>query len=534
MPLPPGFKVVEPEAAGKLPPGFRVVESAPQGRSLSGFTNNLARSGGEFAGGLASAVMHPVQTGKALGSAALGAAQLAIPGEQGMEKYARAFGQMYADRYGSFEKAVDTFYNDPVGAMADLSMVMGGAGGALRGATAVTKAAGATRAASGLGRLATGATKLGRAADPMVNAAKAVTGPVKFLGEKVGLGTLNPVRLHQSALKPYRKASQREPFELMKRLSDTMADEGIDVNVDGLIRQADLIEDINAKIADIVEVGSASKGAILDPNRVAQAIEGLKRTKFYRGMPKAERDAAYGRIDAFKELFLSEFPEIKGGTKGQRIGMTARRAQEMKQTKYRQIRRMNKNAYDKVIDDISLDTNKALARGLKDELARNFDELKHLNARESRLLELEPYLEQALWRITKREMTGIGTSLAVGAAHAATGSRGAAVAVGTLRHLFERPGFKSALARIIRTHQKSPGWKYSTARGAAKGLGLVARPKALTAYERIDAYYKFLVTADDQLNPKPAAPQAPSGLGQRVRPGQPARSQGLSTPLGMP
>ena len=77
-----------------------------------------------------------------LGRLAVGAGELLIPGEQGAEKYARAAGNFYDQRYGISdllkgnlqgvqEKAGNTLYNDPVGAALDLSAVLGLGGGAL-------------------------------------------------------------------------------------------------------------------------------------------------------------------------------------------------------------------------------------------------------------------------------------------------------------------------------------------------------------------------------------------------------------------
>ena len=89
-------------------------------------------------------ITNPVQTAKSLYELGSGIVQLAIPGEQGNEDTARAVGQHFADRYGSIEKAKETFATDPAGFAVDaLGVITGGAslgvGVAKAGAKAVSK-----------------------------------------------------------------------------------------------------------------------------------------------------------------------------------------------------------------------------------------------------------------------------------------------------------------------------------------------------------------------------------------------------------
>src|SRR5574343_1541174 len=122
------------------PDGTADIEPAEE-RSFGGFLGNVVKSGGQMVGDLASTVAHPIDTGKNLFRLAKGAAELAIPGEQGDEDVARAAGQFYKDRYGGWENIKNTLYEDPVGALADASTVLGGAGGAAKAAGALSKSA---------------------------------------------------------------------------------------------------------------------------------------------------------------------------------------------------------------------------------------------------------------------------------------------------------------------------------------------------------------------------------------------------------
>lgn len=76
---------------------------------------------------------------KTIGSLGLGLAEKLIPGEQRHEQTADAVIDFYKERYGSIEKAKETFATDPVGFLLDASVVLGGAGAVVKGAGTVSK-----------------------------------------------------------------------------------------------------------------------------------------------------------------------------------------------------------------------------------------------------------------------------------------------------------------------------------------------------------------------------------------------------------
>jgi DNA repair exonuclease SbcCD ATPase subunit len=76
-----------------------------------------------------------------------------------------------------------------------------------------------------------------------------------------------------------------------------------------------------------------------------------------------------------------------------------------------------------------VEAQKALARGLKEELAEAFPKLKELNARDSRLLQLQTALERATKRINNREQLPIGS-----------------VTLSTIKSIVDSPTIKSHLA----------------------------------------------------------------------------------------
>jgi hypothetical protein len=124
----------------------------------------------------------------------------------------------------------------------------------------------------------------------------------------------------------------------------------------------------------------------------------------------------------------------------------------------------------------SIEAQKALARGLKEEIANQFPEIGNLNADESRLLDLQPVLEKAVNRISNHQLIGIGTPVAGAATQAVTGSGGAGVVAAVLKAVLDNPNVKSRLAISISKAQKVPFSQasaqvqaYSTALGASAG-----------------------------------------------------------------
>lgn len=136
---------------------------------------NIPRSGAQFVGNIAQAVMSPVETVKGIGTLAsglvdLGARKLEAAAPQSVRDYFSSIGQsaykqegwesprqavsavggFYKDRYGSFANTGRTIVNDPVGVMADASAVLGLGAGVLRTAGLRSASDAAMRASSAI------------------------------------------------------------------------------------------------------------------------------------------------------------------------------------------------------------------------------------------------------------------------------------------------------------------------------------------------------------------------------------------------
>jgi len=186
---------------GPAPPWSEVP-----GQALS----NIPHSGAEFAGNLATAAMHPIQTAQNLGSIGLGVMEkvgkhIGLPAGQGYEKYADAVGQMMVDRYGSEENIRRTLATDPVGVAADVSTLFTGAGGLAGKLPGIA------------GRVGEGVGAVGRVADPL----NVVTKPIGYgtglagsmgkhiLGERLGTGA---EAIGEAASAGYRGGEEAKSF----------------------------------------------------------------------------------------------------------------------------------------------------------------------------------------------------------------------------------------------------------------------------------------------------------------------------------
>jgi len=169
--------------------------------------------------------------------------------------------------------------------------------------------------------------------------------------------------------------------------------------------------------------------------------------------------------------------------------MNAADAQAMKQGTYQVLR----GKYGEQ-GSATVEAQKALARGLKEEIAGQFPEIDALNAQESKLLDLQPLLERAVNRISNRNIIGIGTPIAGGAAKAVTGSTPLGIVATVLKAAVDDPMVKSRLAIAL-----------------SKG----ARVPYATALSRIQAYSSGLgATAGAVQGSSPVASQGQSGSGQ--------------------
>ena len=168
-----------------------LASKGPPPKSVGEFAGNVVTSGGKFLGGMWDAVTSPRKTFEGLTDALAGGVELMIPGQQKHEAAANAVIDLYKNRYGSVDKALETAYTDPVGFLGDVSMLAGGAGAVAKGAGLGARAANLSRTANVANQVGRTLQTVGAVTDPINIATKPVTGTLSALGRRGG--ALNPM-----------------------------------------------------------------------------------------------------------------------------------------------------------------------------------------------------------------------------------------------------------------------------------------------------------------------------------------------------
>jgi len=240
------------------------------------------------------------------------------------------------------------------------------------------------------------------------------------------------MRLYESAVKPGAPSAQFSRGEQLKVLQAGL-DAGISPNQFGIDKLEGLIGDLNSQIMAKIQGGT-------------------------RGGQTVSRDSILSRLDD-TEVFFNQMPnpksylnaidEVRQGMLDTKLAnIPLDKAQNMKQTIYKVI----KDSYGE-LSTATKEANKAIARGTKEELVNIFPELQTLNNKESLFLRLEPMIEKASGRINKRDIMGIGTPIASGAAAAIAGPA-AGKATLVAKALLENPRAKTYIAILLNKANK--------------------------------------------------------------------------------
>lgn len=259
----------------------------------------------------------------------------------------------------------------------------------------------------------------------------------------------NPEALYQSALKPSTTLSP----EARTSIIQTGLKNEIPVSPAGAEKISGLIDDLNTKIKDTIDTGQR-QGVTVNKFKVASRL-GETADKFKTQVnPTSDLEAISQSGNEFLENQPGQIP--------------AADAQALKQGTYRQLKG---KAYGE-LKGASIEAQKALARGIKEELANAFPELKDLNQAESKLFQLTPEIERAIGRQGNHQLMGIGTPAVTGAAKMATGSTGIAAAAGAIKAIVDNPIVKSRIA--IALNRRGIPMATANARIAAYSAALAA------------------------------------------------------------
>ena len=288
-----------PHLAGQAAPAPAAPREMGAAQTLVQAAVNFPRSAYELGKSTFEAVTSPIQTGKnivALGSSVLG--KLGVT--DASPEMANQVGQFYIDRYGSAEKAKQTFAKDPAGFLADASTVLFGAGSALRAIPATAKAGQTvTRAASAI--------------DPLNVAAKTVKGTGKAASVGLGFTTGTGTRAVEEAAKAgFKGGSTGEAFVSQMRGTAPVTDvvETIKPAIDAM--RAERSAAYRAGMGKI-----AKDKTILSFNDIDKAVQSARQTGMYKGqvIDKSASEAwqkVNDQINTWKSLDPAEFHTPEG------------------------------------------------------------------------------------------------------------------------------------------------------------------------------------------------------------------------------
>jgi hypothetical protein len=420
--------------------------------------SNVPSSAKRAVGELVDAVVNYDDTAEALGNLAVGTGQKAwrnITGgeEKGDKEWAAdAVGQYFADRYLSMDGLKRALAYDPVGVLSDLSTVLTGGAGALKGAGALTKSvAGVNRTALDVANALKKTGQVGSAlatySDPL-----SLTGKVLGKGTELAMGKeYTPAqRMYQSALGLNTGFSNNGKARFSQPEVLAMTREGVDsripVTSSGWKQADDMVRGLNEQIDKAIDAADAA-GVKVDPEQIAKGALWSDARADIRQSVTPERD-----LRSFDNA-VGEYLDYHGADN------TVRGAQESKKATYRQnearyrnnaapvasgrveaqmeLARQQRNAINEAVE-------KARGRGQIGKAEGGM--IHNLNRREGNLIEIRDAIERAMLKSGNRSPID---AITAGAGAVATGDIAQGLALGGLKQWALSPGMKSRYAFML-------------------------------------------------------------------------------------
>lgn len=286
-------------------------------------------------------------------------------------------------------------------------------------------------------------------------------------------------KLYQSALKP--GVADAATLPDVREQVNTGLQNGIPVTEAGTNKLRGLISDLGSKVQALVDEGS-NAGRTVDPVKVASRVDELRPAVESQVNP--EKDLA--TLDKSKAEFLDQHTQSTPASKlvderGNPLTPAKKTvvqipfgvAQDIKTGTYRQL-----SAKYGELGNAAVESQKALARGIKEEMEKQVPQLTGLNAEEGKALDLQGSLERAVRRTGNHDLVNLGDA-AAGAGGAVAGGPVGAGAAAFLKKVLDSPGLKSNLAIAIQRASRrtpSPIGLGSAMMLAQKAFDTIAQP----------------------------------------------------------
>ena len=455
-------------AGGGKAPGVKASDpSDPSWLDVPGLAlKNAPASAWRLAQNLGEAIMHPVDTARAVGDVVVGLKRKgqrmfdpALPVEP-EEQAVDALTQYAKDRYGSAQGIKNTIAYDPVGALADASTLFtGGAGGTKALATAGKVARLPANVVRALETANAGLGAAARATDPLGVAMRtpgAAADVVNATARKIGFEPLiNGNVFDAAARKLYEQAlnlsvgfsengKARYSPQQIRAMVDTGLDEQIPLTARGYRQAQDKISGLNDRVERAIaetELG----GVQTDPYKVAMDAMTSDARWALQDQATPKRD-----INSFANS-VNEYLDAHGVDNASISGM-----QRTKQATYKANQSRFRNNATPIANG-RVEANMELARQQRLEIGRAVDEahqqgllsdkewtnIHDINAREGNLIELRDAMERTLEKAGKKPLVN---ALLAGVMGTATGDLGTGVALGAAWQLAKSPWFRSQAA----------------------------------------------------------------------------------------
>jgi len=270
-------------------------------------------------------------------------------------------------------------------------------------------------------------------------------------------------RLYHEALKP----NANTPAAEVRSMVQTGLEHKIPVSEAGAAKLNALLADLNQKIEGKV-APAAERGVKVNPYSVVdrlgdvedrvryqvnpeEDIRSVNKTgqEFLRSQGATPEQPAVapkptGILDAQGRPMMDAGKPVRPGGRAQPI--PADEAQAIKIGTYRKLA----GKYGEMAPDAKIEAQKALARGIKEELSAQIPELADLNAKEGSLFDLKGPLESAVNKAANRQGRSMGLPAAVtGVAVGEMAGAPAGAAAAVLKQILANPEVRSRLAIAI-------------------------------------------------------------------------------------
>ena len=377
------------------PESFEIVDA------LREATLNAPASAYDYAKNIYTALRHPIQTTKAMGTLVKGAGQAFVGSEGEARGFYLQFEEAMRDRYGGKEAFLKTLSEDPVGVLADVATIL----------TPV---------------------KAGGALEPTNIAMRAAALPLKLIPEKA------PIHYYQRAVKFGTTLSVKQKNAITKTALDTRYQ--IMPTVKGFQKLRGIIDKYNEDVNKLL-------------NRVTATGKEVHVNDLYAGLDKVKNQMK--RTTDQPRMVEAAFSKMKREWKeALEVGetRTPQEVQRLKQKVYKDLESLYEQhktapAYKKLRMEVARN-----ARRILEELV---PEIKRLNTNEGALIELSEALEKVANRISNREVvslgmpvkTGVGGYLGYRMAGEAGGTIGSTI--GFFMSVFDVPQVKAKFALVL-------------------------------------------------------------------------------------